>query len=349
MVDGAQALANHGGGADIRAGTPREPGGTRTIRKSGRVGDAVRHRALLVQHRQQRLTHRGGDRHVAHLPVHGVEEVQFRVLLHAVVFDQTGFTRPGFFHGSGDDFFIVEACHAHLRGAALNAGAALVVVVEQPEGQLVAVGHIAHTGREQHLTAVQVEGFPACRFERVEGAVQGGVAGAEARCLLSRGECLGGGHGDGEPAHPAGEAEFNRHEQVTRTFTAERGALHQVRHAGIIQAEVFADSAGGVGVAVVQAHQLVNGQGTAHGAERLGDSLNVFGEDAAEPAELTRKFCRTLREHTQQGAEVLLAVGVEQLGDGGGFKLLDGAPRGEARSLAVEGCGAAADARGELR
>ena len=74
----------------------------------------------------------------------------------------------------------------------------------------------------------------------------------------------------------------------------------------------------------------------------------MFGEDAAEPAKLAGKFCRTLREHAQQGAEVLLAVGVEQLGDGGGFKLLDGAPLVEARSLAVEGCGAAAAARGLL-
>ena len=98
---------------------------------------------------------------------------------------------------------------------------------------------------------------------------------------------------------------------MARTFTAERWALNQVRHTGVIQAEVFADSAGGVGVAVVQAHQLVNGQGAAHGAERLGDGVNMFGEDAAEPAELTGKFCRTLREHAQQGAEVLLAVGVE--------------------------------------
>ena len=98
---------------------------------------------------------------------------------------------------------------------------------------------------------------------------------------------------------------------MTRTFTAQCWALNQVRHAGVIQAEVFANSAGGVGVAVVQAHQLVNRQGTAHGAERLGDSVNVFGEDAAEPAELTGKLCRTLREHAQKGAEVLLAVGVE--------------------------------------
>ena len=74
----------------------------------------------------------------------------------------------------------------------------------------------------------------------------------------------------------------------------------------------------------------------------------MFGEDAAEPAELTGKFCRTLREHAQQGAEVLLAVGVEQLGDGGGFKLFGSAPLGEARSCAVEGCGAAAAARGLL-
>ena len=74
----------------------------------------------------------------------------------------------------------------------------------------------------------------------------------------------------------------------------------------------------------------------------------MFGEDAAEPAELTGKFCRTLREHAQQGAEVLLAVGVEQLGDGGGFKLLSAVPLVEARSCAVEGCGAAAAARGLL-
>ena len=311
MIDGAQALTDHGSGADIRAGTPRKPGGARTVRKSSRVGNTIRHRALLVQYRQQRLPHRGGDRHVAYLPVHGVEEVQFRVLLHTVVFDQASFTRPGFFHGAGDDFFIVEACHAYLRGAALNAGAALVVVVEQPEGQLVAIGHIAHTGREQHFAAVQGERLPACRFKSVEGTVQGGVAGAEAWRLISRGECLGGGHGDGEPAHPAGEAEFNRHKQVTRTFTAQCWALNQVRHAGVVQAEVFANSAGGVGIAVVQAHQLVNGQGAAHGAKRLGDSVNVFGEDAAEPAELTGKLCRTLREHAQKGAEVLLAVGVE--------------------------------------
>ena len=130
MIDGAQALTDHGGGANIREGIPLKTGGARTVRKSGRVGNTIGHRALLVQHRQQRLPHRGGDRHVAYLPVHGVEEVQFRVLLHSVVFDQTGLARPGFFHGSGDDFFIVEACHAHLRGAALNAGAALVVVVE---------------------------------------------------------------------------------------------------------------------------------------------------------------------------------------------------------------------------
>ena len=129
--------------------------------------------------------------------------------------------------------------------------------------------------------------------------------------MLSRGERLGGGHGDGEPAHPAGEAEFNRHEQVTRTFTAQCWALHQVRHEGVIQAEVFANSAGGVGVAVVQAHQLVNRKGATHGAERLGDSVHMFREDAAEPTELTRKLRRTLREHAQQGAEVLLAVGVE--------------------------------------
>ena len=75
----------------------------------------------------------------------------------------------------------------------------------------------------------------------------------------------------------------------------------------------------------------------------------MFGEDAAEPSELARKFCRTLREHTQQGAEVLLAVGVEQLGDGGGFKLFGYAPLGEARSPTAEGCGTAAAARGELR
>ena len=98
---------------------------------------------------------------------------------------------------------------------------------------------------------------------------------------------------------------------MTRTFTAQCWALNQVRHAGVIQAEVFANSAGGVGVAVVQAHQLVNGQGAAHGAERLSDSVNVFGEDAAESAELTGKLRRTLREHAQEGAEVLLAVGVE--------------------------------------
>ena len=98
---------------------------------------------------------------------------------------------------------------------------------------------------------------------------------------------------------------------MTRTFTAQCWALNQVRHAGVVQAEVFANSAGGVGVAVVQAHQLVNRQGAAHGAERLGDSVHMFGEDAAKPAELTRKLCRTLREHAQQGAEVLLAVGVE--------------------------------------
>ena len=310
MVDGAQALTYHGGGADIRAETPRKTGGARRLGdESRRVGEAVR-RLVLLQ-RQERLPHGGGNRHVAHLPVHRVEEVQFRVLLHAVVLDQTGFARPSFFHGAGDDFFIVEACHAYLRGAALNAGAALVVVVEQPEGQLVTVGYIAHTGREQHFTAVQGERLPACRFKSVEGTVQGGVAGAEARRLISRSERLGGGHGDGEPAHPASEAELNRHEQVARTFTAQCRALNQVRHAGIIQAEVFANSTGGIGVAVVQAHQLVNGQGAAHGTERLGDSVNVFGEDAAEPAELTGKLCRTLREHAQKGAEVLLAVGVE--------------------------------------
>ena len=112
---------------------------------------------------------------------------------------------------------------------------------------------------------------------------------------------------------------------------------------------MFADSAGGVRVAVVQAYQLVNGQGTTNGAECLGDSLNVFGEDAAEPAELAGELCRALREHAQQGAEVLLAVGVEQLGDGGGFKLFGYAPLGEARSPTVEGCGTAAAARGELR
>jgi len=99
----------------------------------------------------------------------------------------------------------------------------------------------------------------------------------------------------------------------------------------------------------VHARQLVKGQGAAHGAKRLGDSVNVFGEDAAEPSELTRKFCRTLREHAQQGAEVLLAVSVEQLGDGGGFKLFGYTPLGEAHSPTVEGCGTAAAARRELR
>ena len=129
--------------------------------------------------------------------------------------------------------------------------------------------------------------------------------------MISRGERLSGGHGDSQSAHPASKAELNRHEQVTRTFTAQSWALNQVRHAGVVQAEVFANSAGGVRVAVMQPHQLVNGQGAAHGAERLGDSVNVFGEDAAESAELTGKLRRTLREHAQEGAEVLLAVGVE--------------------------------------
>ena len=86
---------------------------------------------------------------------------------------------------------------------------------------------------------------------------------------------------------------------MARTFTAQCWALNHVRHTGVVQAEVFANSAGGVRVAVVQAHQLVNGQGTTHGAERLGDSVNMFGEDAAEPAKLASKFCRTLREHAQ--------------------------------------------------
>ena len=75
-----------------------------------------------------------------------LREVQLRVLFHTVVLDQTGFTRPGFFHGSGDNFLVMEAGHAHARGATLHASPAPVVVVEEPEGQPVAVGDIAHTG-----------------------------------------------------------------------------------------------------------------------------------------------------------------------------------------------------------
>ena len=141
MGEGPQAS---GGGHLCRAYIGQDEASTHEGTQGGRA-----RRLRNIQRGWEGFSRFRGHGHVAHLPVHGVQVVQLGKLLDAVVLGD-----PGGIHGAAGQLLVVEAGHAHLRGASLHAGTASVVVVEEPEGQLVAVGDIAHAGSEQNIAAV---------------------------------------------------------------------------------------------------------------------------------------------------------------------------------------------------